>query len=305
MNLFDKAKWLQIPKLKQLDEELLNYIDYLYNEFPNLHFTDTEWIDFINKKQCLKKMPQAVREDIIKFEQNFACKKYAETYTGAILYIFIKFDLNRLNKLFEKLSIYKIYKILGDVLFIHTHPIFYHNKLIKNFKYLRSFMHNFRQLYLDYVQIRIVDSIYSIVIPYLLSKYSNYSIYNHMNICLFLTEFYNNREYIKNEYKYYKNIDLYNIIISEYIEKMQPYADELYDCFINKFNKAPNDRLLSYILNYNIKPINNESALKIINFMKKQNCILTKELLHHIISSCNLTAEQIDELKAYKVLSSI
>jgi len=302
MNLFDNAKFLKIPELKKLDNELLNYIDYLYNEFPNLHFTDTEWINFINKKQCFKKMSQSLQGDIIKFEQTFACNKYVETHKGAILYIFIKFDLNRLNKLFEKLSIYKIYKILSDVLFIHNNSIFSNNKLIKQFKYLYSFSINYKQIYLDYIRIRIVDSIYSLVIPYILSKYSNHSIYNHISICLFLTDFYNCK--IENEYKYYKNMDLYKIIILEYIEKMQPYAYELYDYFINKFNKVPNDQLLSYILNYNIKPINNESALKIIDFVK-QKSIITNQLLQHIISSCTLTNKQVDELKAYHLLSNI
>lgn len=301
MNLFDNAEWLKIPELEKLDNELLNYIDYIYNQFPNIRFTDVEWIDFISKKQCLKNMP--MKDDIINFKYQFAYDRYSELGKGMILYIFMKCDLDHINKVITKLPLYQVYLFLKDIIYIYT--IFMNRNIVQYFKYLYSFLNSSHKLYYHYIQMRIFLPVYSKIIPYLLSKYSNRLLYNDPNIYLFLTDFYD-KQYNKGIYTYNDiNIDLYNIIIQEYMENMRVYAYNLYDYCINQFIIKPNYKLLNILLNCNIKPINNESSLRIIKFLKQEQYEITDELVKHILSSCILNIDQINELYSYKLLSNI
>lgn len=301
MNLFDNAKWLKIPKLKQLDEELLNYIDHLYNEFPELHYTDDEWvnilkwqIDFNNKR-------------IIKFINKYLFNKVNNSANTIIMYMLIKCNLNRFNNIIKKLDIGDIHSILANLNF-SINTIFTHKNHIKNFKYLHLFLTDYELLYREYIAIRFKFVIYSVVIPHLLFKYlSSYETYRNYNIDRFLIDYknrqqlYTNNDNINNDDKQY----LFYLINNEYIQKMQPFAYNLYDYYIQRFITSPNFHLFNILLFHNIRPINNKQSLKMIEFIKNHIDLLNDPVLKKMILSCKLTIDQIDELKAYKVLSSI
>ena len=291
MNLFDNAKWLKISELKELDNELLNYIDYIYNEFPKLHYTDDEWINIIKQEETSN------NEDIVKFMQEYA-NLYISNSVNTNYYAFIKYDTNRLKNIIEQLSIEQIYYMLSSTNCIDN--IFLQEKNIKKFKYLYSFSINHKQLYQRYIHIRIIDPIKSAIITYLLSKYSNDNLidfYRFMDN--FLINFYcRKRGLDSNEFLLY-------CINSEYTKQIYSCAYSLYNYYLHQFIINPNSRLFNVLLSYNIKLIDNKDSLEIVNFVKKQKCILTKKLYNVIIASCNLTAEQVDELKAYHLLNNI
>ena len=295
MNLFDNAKWLKISELKKLDNELLNYIDNIYNKFPKLHYTDDEWINIIKYNMEFN------NNDRVNF-----VNKYLNRYlhgcinnTNIIMYTFIKYDTNRLKNIVKKLSINQIFDILASINFLDI--IFTINNNVKSNEYLYSLFLNHRQLYYSYIYARIIFPLYVAIISYLLPKYPNDN-----SIDLFLMDFYD-RQVMSNIYNNtsYNKSCLLKIINNEYMQKMQPYAYSLYNCYIKKFAAKPNFKLLNAILEYNIKLIDTNNSLKIINFVKIHNELLHQKTLNAIIASCNLTAKQIDELKAYYLLNNI
>lgn len=288
MNLFDDAQWLNISDFKKLDDDSLNYIDYIYNEFPNLYYTDDEWVNIIKRGDISN------NKDISNF-----MKKYAKLYIGnsininISMCIFIKYNTDRLKNIIKKLSIKQIYYILANVDLIES--IFAQKHHIKSLKYPFNMD---EQLYQQYIHIRIINPIKSTIISYLLSKYPNDDLTDFYRfIDDFLVDFYNKQNYIN----VFDEIDL---ISNEYVQKMQPFAHKLYDYYVQRFIMNPDRLMLKFLLNYNIKLIYNEDALKIIDFVKNEKGLLNK-VIEKIISSCNLTNKQIDELKSYQLLSNI
>jgi len=289
MNLFDNAEWLKISELKRLDDELLNYIDYLYNEFSNLHYTDDEWVNIIKQEKSNNK-------DILKFMQKYV-KLYISNNVNISTYVFIKYNTDRLKNIIKQLSIKQIYHMLSSINCV-DYNIFFTIKNIKKFKYLYSFYINHKQLYQCYIHVRIIDPINSIIISYLLSKYSNNNLINfYLFIDDFLVDFYNRQNCANISDEIY-------LISNEYVQKMQLFAYNLYDYYVQRFIKNPDRLMLKFLLNYNIKLINNEDSLKIINFVKNEKNLLSK-VLEKIISSCKLTIDQINELKSYQLLNNI
>lgn len=287
MNLFDDAQWLNIFDFKKLDDDLLNYIDYIYNEFPNLHYTDEEWINIIKQEKSNNK-------DISKFMQ-----RYAKLYMNNSINInismctFIKYDTDRLKNIIKKLSIKQIYYILSNVILIEL--IFMQKYYIKSLEY--PFNMN-EQLYQQYIHIRIIDPIKFEIISYLLFKYPNDDLTDFYRfIDDLLVDFYNRQNYINVSDEIY-------LISDEYVQKMQPFAHNLYDYYMQRFITSPDRLMLKFLLNYNVKSIDNESVSKIIDFVKNEKGLLNK-VIEKIISSCNLTNKQIDELKSYQLLNNI
>lgn len=292
MNLFDDAEWLKIPELKKLDDELLNYINYIYNEFPNLHYTDDQWVNIIKWEE-----EKEFNKDISKFMQEYV-NLYINNSVNISTYAFIKYDTNRLKNIIKQLSIKQIYHMLNSTNCIDN--IFLAIKNIKKFKHLYLFSMNHERLYLRYIHVRIIDPITSVIISYLLSKYSNDNLINFYRFMdSFLINFYCRKNGLDN------NEFLLNCINSEYAKRIYPYAYDLYNYYLHQFIINPNSYSFNVLLSYNIKLINNKDSLKIVNFVKKQKSILTKNLLNVIIASCNLAAEQINELKAYHLLSNL
>ena len=288
MNLFDDAQWLNISDFKKLDDDLLNYIDYIYNEFPNLHYTDDEWINIIKRGDISN------NKDISKFMQ-----KYAKLYVNNSVNInismctFIKYDTDRLKNIIKKLSIKKIYYILSNIDLIES--IFIQKHYIKSLEYPFNMD---EQLYQQYIHIRIIDPIKSTIISYLLFKYPNDDLTDFYRfIDDLLVDFYNRQNYVNVPDEIY-------LISDEYVQKMQSFAYNLYDYYIQRFVTSPNRLMLEFLLNYNIKLIYIEDALKIIDFVKNEKGLLNK-MIEKIILLCNLTNKQIDELKSYQLLSNI
>ena len=314
MNQFDNAKYLQIPKLQQVDQAFLQYIDKLYNKYPELHLTDEQWIEFY--QSSIYQIHPRYNNIIMNFKiKELHNSTYNTTkYNGTIMFLFIKCDTIRLQNIISHLAITRIYHLLEDIedifYLLTANPPINFSSICNLWNICLSNVHK-------YIRMRFIYPAYSIIISYLISINAKLINSNKL-INRFITN-YNLKQHTL--YKVNNEIDknlllddyhyLFSLVKTEYIEKMKPIASEVYQYFEKQFIMNPNRILFEKLLEIDLEPINNECSMAMINFLKKE-IMNNKDLLINgklsfdlILERCILSSYQQEMLKSYRLLYSI
>ena len=290
LNQFDNARFLCDINFAIFDQELINYIDFTYdilkNDYPNLIKTDKAWT-------------QKLEKDIFasfKLKYFNCIDKYK--YNDFILLCSLKYDIVRLNNILQNDNYY-IHKYFFNNRYMSINIdtfllLLTTTKGLQNFPILSSYYFNDHYFFIDYINVRIILPLYSVLIPFYLTRYKNCNNYKQKHFILKIFKWFINS---------YNNKLNSNFIDQEYIEKMTSFVNLISDYFQNTFIKNPSFFNLKTLLYLNFKKINKSCTDIIINYIQKKH--YSYKLLIQIQDCCELTEQQNELIQSYILLNNL
>lgn len=213
-------------------------------------------------------------------------------YNDFILFACLDYDIDRLNTIISNNNSYYIKKtfISSKCLNINS-SVFMHmfSNIIRtrDQEFSSCYMYNASGLgrFVDYINIRVILPVYSVLIPFYITQYKNENLSKEekrfiINILKNYIEDYMSR------INYVGPLTDANI---EYVEKMKPFACLAQNFFIYKFTNFPSEYSLHLLLHSIINKIDESTSTIIINYIMKVQCKL--KTLTLIKQCCTLTNE--------------
>lgn len=226
MNLFDNAQFLQHLGIQQMEDLLQKYIKYqqdiIKNNYPKLIKTDNQWRQSLNKTIF---MPFKIKY--------LNCTQYAK-YNDFILFACLDYDIDRLNTIISNNNSYYIKKTFISSKCLNISPsvfmyMFSNITRTRDQEFSNCYMYNASRLrrFADYIDIRVILPVYSVLIPFYISQYKNENLSKEekrfiINIL---------RNYVENYISRINYIGPLTDANIEYIEKMKPFACLAQDFF--------------------------------------------------------------------------
>ena len=299
MNQFDNAQFLQHLGIQQMEDLLQEYMKYqqdiIKDYYPKLIRTDNQWRQSLNKTIFMS------------FKIKYLnCTQYNK-YNDFILFACLDYDIDRLNAIISNNNSYYIKKtfISSKCLNINSSVFMYMLSNImrtRNQEFFDCYMYNASGLgiFTDYINIRVILPVYSVLIPFYIFQYKNENLSKEEKQFIISIL----RNYIEDYKKRMNSIELFDNINIEYIEKMKPFAYLVQDFFVYKFINFPSENSLYLLLYSIIKKIDKSAFTIIINYIIKQmQCEL--DILTLIKEYCILTDEQQDIINSLIMLKKI
>ena len=293
MNQFDNAQFLQHPSIQKMENLLQEYMKYqqdiIKDNYPELIKTDNQWKQSLNESIFMSFKIKYLK-----------CIQYTK-YNDLILFACLNYDITRLNSILFNDNSYYIKKIFinSKCLGINSSAFMY---LFFNIMKTRNqeFSNYYDTIFANYINIRIILPVYSVLIPFYIFQYKNENLSKEEKQFIISIL----RNYIEDYKKRMNSIELFDNINIEYIEKMKPFAYLVQDFFVYKFINFPSENSLYLLLYSIIKKIDKSAFTIIINYIIKQmQCEL--DILTLIKEYCILTDEQQDIINSLIMLKKI
>ena len=299
MNQFDNAQFLQHLGIQQMEDLLQEYMKYqqdiIKDYYPKLIRTDNQWRQSLNKTIFMS------------FKIKYLnCTQYNK-YNDFILFACLDYDIDRLNAIISNNNSYYIKKtfISSKCLNINSSVFMYMLSNImrtRNQEFFDCYMYNASGLgiFTDYINIRVILPVYSVLIPFYIFQYKNENLSKEekrfiINIL---------RNYIKDYISRINSVGLLIDVNIEYLEKMKPFALLIQNFFIQNFINHPSEYSLHLLLHLTINKIDKSTSVIIINYItKKSQCKL--KILKQIEQYCTLTDEQQNIINSLIVLKNL
>ena len=291
MNQFDNARFLYNTSISVLDQQLINYIEYQYtllkNDFSYLIKPDKAWSNKLEKNIFV----------------SFKLKYFHDTsyykYNDFILLLSLKYDIARLSNILQNDNYYiRKYFFNNKYLSINIDTfllLLTATQGLQQFPIFSSFYFNNTTFFIDYINVRVILPIYSVLIPFFLNRYKNSVDYKQKKFILsifkvFIND-YNNRQ------------QTISFINQEYIEKMLPFMSLISNYFQDLFMNKPSSFNLANLLYLNIKNLNKNCIESIIACIQKKQ--YSYKLLEKIKDNCTLTEQQLELINSNILLKNL
>ena len=233
------------------------------------------------------------------------CTQYAK-YNDFILFACLDYDIDRLNTILSNNNSYYIKKTfisskclnISSSVFMY---MFFNITRTRDQEFSDCYMYNASGLgrFADYINIRIILPVYSVLIPLYISQYKNENLSKEekrfiINIL---------RDYIEDYISRINYVGSLTDANLEYVEKMKPFACLAQDFFVYKFRNFPSEYSLHLLLHSIINKIDESTSTIIINYIMKVQCKLRTLTL--IKQCCTLTDEQQDIINSRILLTNL
>lgn len=287
LNQFDNANFLNDPKIKKVNQELLLFIDYVYDEiiidYPELNVKDEQWFEILKTPIKLKY-----------FKESDYCNDF-------ILFTLIKYDVNRFLNIVSQvkdedfLSLYfnlKTQSCIGDVdinynafISLFTRFLFSEQFPILARAYCdHTYFHSF-------INLRLLLPVYSVLIPKFLQLNKKYPFIERF-VDYILLAFINRYQFIDiPDWK------------KEFIEKMYSLLLLIQNYFLTKFINESNISNLEDLSHSIIEPIKEEQSTIVFNFIHEN--INSISNLQQIKKCCKFTTQQLEFINSFLFLKKI
>ena len=296
MNQFDNVQFLQHSGIRKMEDLLQEYLklqqDIIKKHYLELIRTDNQWKQSLNETIF---MPFKIKY--------LNCTQYNK-YNDLILFACLDYDIDRLNIIISNNNSYYIKKtfISSKCLNINSFAFMYMFSNImrtRNQKFSNCVIYNPNGPFAEYINIRVISSVYSVLIPFYITQYKNENLDKEER--RFIINILKN--YIEN-YKYYSSSFILTDINIEYLEKMKLFALLIQNFFIQNFINHPSEYSLHLLLHSSINKIDKSTSAIIINYIKqKVQCKL--KTLTLIKQYCILTDEQQNIINSHIILANL
>jgi len=299
MNQFDNAQFLQHPGIQKIEDLLQEYMklqQYIIKDnYSKLIRTDNQWRQSLNKTIF---MPFKIKY--------LNCTQYTK-YNDFILFACLDYDIDKLNTIISNNNSYYIKKtfISSKYLNINSYVFMYMLSNIMrtcNQEFFDCYMYNTSGLgiFTDYINIRVILPVYSVLIPFYITQYKNENLSKEekrfiINIL---------RNYVEDYISRINYIGSLTDVNIEYLEKMKPFVLLIQNFFIQNFINHPSEYSLYLLLHSIINKIDKSTSTIIINYITKKNQCKLKTL-KQIEQYCTLTDEQQDIINSRIILTNL